>query len=134
MPYLALDTTYEPAEEERRACTTALTDLYVDEMRTTAGHVAVAIREHPEGAMSIGRAVDGPIAVLDADVRRGRSFERRRAFALAVIDWLAEAWDVPRPNLKVAFTEHDGDQLMGADRVGGEWSPDEEAGEDAADE
>lgn len=75
--------------------------------------------------MSLGRAVDGPIAVLDADVRRGRPFDRRRAFALAVVDWLCESWGVPRPNAKVAFTEHDGDQLMGADRVGGEWSPDE---------
>lgn len=125
MPYLALDTTYDASPADRRACTDALTDIYTDEMATTAGHVAVAIREHPADAMSLGRAVDGPIAVLDADIRRGRSFERRRTFALAVIDWLDEQWAVPRPNLKVAFTEHDGNQLMGADRVGGEWSPEE---------
>ncbi|MFC6825176.1 tautomerase family protein [Halopelagius fulvigenes] len=125
MPYLALDTTADLTAEERREATETLTDIYTEEMATTAGHVAVAVREHPSTAMSIGRAVEGPIAVLDADVRRGRSFERRRAFAVAVVDWLCESWAVPRPNLKVAFTEHDGDQLMGADRVGGEWSPDE---------
>ncbi len=73
--------------------------------------------------MSLGRAVDGPIVVLDADIRRGRSLERRRTFALAVIDWLDRKWDVPQSNIKVTFTEHDGDQLMGADRIGGEWSP-----------
>lgn len=125
MPYLALDTTYDPTDEERRAFTGGVTDQYTEEMATSAGHVAVTIRDHPSAAMSIGRAVDGPIAVLDADIRRGRSFDRRRSFALAVIDWLDEEWDILRPNLKVAFTEHEGDQLMGADRVGGEWSPGE---------
>ncbi len=125
MPYLALDTTYPPTDAERRACTAAITDRYVEEMATTADHVAVAVRDRPSAAMALGRAVDGPIAVLDADVRRGRSVERRRSFALAIVDWLETNWGVPRPNVKVAFTEHDGDQLMGADRVGGEWSPDE---------
>jgi hypothetical protein len=126
MPYLALDTTCDLTTEERRVCTTAITDRYTDEMATTAGHVAVTVREHPPAAMSLGRAEDGPIAVLDADVRRGRSLQQRRAFALGIIDWLDEEWDVPRPNAKVAFTEHVGDQLTGADRVGGEWSPEEE--------
>lgn len=130
MPYLALDTTCELTTDDRRACTAAITDLYADEMATTRSHVAVAIREHPSAAMALGRAVEGPIAVLDADVRRGRSLEHRREFALGVVDWLDEEWDVPRPNVKVAFTEHEGDQLMGADRVGEEWSADEDAYED----
>ena len=131
MPYLALDTTCELTSDDRRACTAALADLYADEMATTRSHVAVTIREQPPAAMSLGRAVEGPIAVLDADVRRGRSLEHRRAFALGVVDWLDEEWDVPRSNLKVVFTEHDGDQMMGADRVGSEWSPDENTDEDA---
>lgn len=88
MPYLAVDTTHDTSPSECRACTSALTEIYTDEMMTTASHVAVVIREHPRGAMSLGRAVDGPIVVLDADIRRGRSLERRRTFALAVIDWL----------------------------------------------
>jgi hypothetical protein len=125
VPYLALDTTADPSPDDRRRCTEALTDLYVEEMATSPGHVAVAIREHPPSAMSLGRAEEGPIAVLDADIRRGRSFERRRSFGVAVIDWLDEVWGLPRPNLKVAFTQHDGEDLMGAERVGGEWSPDE---------
>ncbi|KTG10338.1 tautomerase [Haloprofundus marisrubri] len=127
MPYLALDTTYAPTVDERRACTESLTELYTEKMETTAGHVAVAVRAHPQESMSLGRAVDGPIAVLNADVRRGRPFEQRRAFGLAVVDWLEAAWNFPRPNVKVVFTEHEGHDLMGADRVGGEWSPEEES-------
>ena len=125
MPALALDTTYDPTDSERRAFTAALTDCYTEEMSTASGHVAVTIREHPHTAMSLGRAVDGPIAILDADIRRGRSFERRRSFALSAIGWLTAEWDIPRANLKVIFTEPEGKQLLGADRVGGEWSPEE---------
>jgi hypothetical protein len=33
----------------------------------------------------------------------------------------ADRWDVPDENLKVTFTEHAGPQMMGVDRVGGEW-------------
>src|SRR6056297_1323390 len=124
MPYLAVDTTAELAAGERHNCTNALTDQYTDIMETESGHVAVAVREHSSEAMALGRAVEGPIAVLSADIRRGRPFEQRRQFGLAVVDWLADHWDIPRPNLKVVFTEHDGEDLMGADRVGGEWSPD----------
>ena len=122
MPYLALDATHTPTESQQRDCTSALTDLYTEIMETESAHVAVAIRTHPSEAMALGRAVDGPIAVLSADIRRGRPFEQRRAFGLAVIDWLDTEWEIPRPNLKIVFTEHEGDQLMGADRVGGEWS------------
>lgn len=121
MPHLALDTTYTPTDEERRAITAGLTELYTEEMRTSAGHVAVTLRTHPESGMTIGRAVEGPLAFLDADVRRGRPFERRRAFALAFVDLMTGEWDVPRQNVKVVFTEHSGSDLMGADRVGDEW-------------
>lgn len=123
MPLLSLDTTYDPTPAERRDCTATLTDFYTEEMQTAAGHVAVILRSHPPDSMAIGRAVDGPLAFLDADIRDGRPFELKRSFALRTMGYLADAWDVPAPNLKVAFTEHPGQQLMGVDRVGGEWSP-----------
>lgn len=130
MPYLALDTTCELTTDDRRAATAALTDLYTDELAATASHVAVVIREHPSAAMSLGHGVEGPIGVFDAAVRRGRSHEHRRAFVVGVTDWLDAEWNVPRPNVQVAFTEHDGDQLVSADTVADEQSPDEDAYED----
>mgnify|MGYP006283592827 FL=1 len=125
MPYLAVDTTADLTAADRQDCTNALTELYTDIMETASDHVAIAVRDLPAEAMALGRAVDGPIAVLSADIRRGRPFDQRRRFGLAVVDWLHEGWEIPRRNLKVVVTEHDGNDLMGADRVGGEWSPDE---------
>lgn len=121
MPHLGLDTTYAATDAERRRFVAAATDRYIDAMATARSHVAVTVRAHSPAAMALGRAERGPIAVLHADVRRGRPFEHRREFALAVIDWLGEAWGIPRANAKVVYTEHPGRDMMGADRVGEEW-------------
>ena len=90
MPYLALDTTADLTAADRRDCTNAATALYTDIMETVSDHVAGAVREQPTAAMALGRAVDGPIAVLSADIRRGRPFDQRRRFGVAVVDWLHE--------------------------------------------
>ena len=36
------------------------------------------------------------------------------------MELVSERFGVPDPNLKVAFTEHPGEDLIGVDRVGGE--------------
>lgn len=125
MPLLQFDTTLDLTADEKRAFTDEITDCFTEEMATAAGHVAVVVREHPPSNLSLGRAVDGPLLFLSADVREGRSFERRRAFALAAMDAARETFSIPRENLKVVFTEHAGAEMMGVDRVGGDWSSEE---------
>lgn len=127
MPLLQFDWTLSPSAAEREAFAERVTESYTTEMATTAGHVAVTCRERDPADLHLGRAVDGPLVFLDAEIRTGRSFERKRAFAMATMDDLRERFDVPRENLKVVFTEHDGSNMMGYDRVGGEWSAEEES-------
>ena len=122
MPLLQFDTTLDLTDGEKQSFTADVTDLYAEEMATTTGHVAVVVREHASENLSLGRAVDGPLLFLNADVREGRSFERKRNFALATMDLARERFDVPRENLKVVFSEHAGAEMMGVDRVGGDWS------------
>jgi phenylpyruvate tautomerase PptA (4-oxalocrotonate tautomerase family) len=122
MPLLQFDTTLDLTAAEKTALTTDVTALYAEEMATTTGHVAVVVREHAAENLSLGRAVDGPLCFLNADVRAGRSFERKRTFALATMDLVHDRFDVPNENLKVVFSEHAGEEMMGVDRVGGDWS------------
>jgi len=121
MPLLGFDTTLSLTDEEKHAFADRVTGAYTTEMATEAGHVAVVIREHGPADLHLGRAVDGPLLFLDAEIRRGRSFERKRAFALAVMEYAVETHGVPEENAKVVFTEHPGEGMMGVDRVGGEW-------------
>ncbi|MFC6718623.1 tautomerase [Natrialbaceae archaeon GCM10025810] len=123
MPLLQFDASFPIADADAEAFAETVTDLYVEEMETSSGHVAVTIRD--EQRLSIGRQEGDRLVFLDAEIRRGRNFDRKRAFALAVMDEIVARFDVPEPNVKVVFTEHAGENMMGYDRVGGEWNPDE---------
>ncbi len=123
MPLLQFDVSLSLSDAEKASFAEHVTDLYTAEMATTSGHVAVTIRERDRAEMHLGRAVDGPLLFLDAEIRQGRSVDRKRAFALATMEHAAAAFDLPEENMKVVFTEHPGQSMMGVDRVGGEWNP-----------
>ncbi|MDY6819336.1 MAG: tautomerase [Halobacteriales archaeon] len=125
MPHLQFDTTVECTPASRNSFIETVASLFADHMDTGTDHIAVTFRTHGDGAMWIGRGVDGPVLVLDADIRRGRSFEQRRSFGVAVMDRAIETFGIPEPNLKVTFTEHDGNQMMGYDRIGSPWTAEE---------
>lgn len=122
MPLLQFETTLSLSAAEKTSFAERVTELYTTEMDTTAGHVAVTIRDREAADLHLGRAVDGPLLFLDAEIRQGRPFERKREFALAVMDHAGTTYDVPDENMKVVFTEHPGEAMMGVDRVGGEWN------------
>lgn len=122
MPYLQFDTTASPTAAEKQAFADAVTELYADLMETETGHVGITIRPRAAAEMSLGRADGGSLLFLDAQIRRGRPFELKRKFAMAVIEAAAERWGVPRDNAKVVFTEHEGEEIMGYERVGGSWN------------
>ncbi len=121
MPLLQFDTTLSLSAEEKSAIAATVTDQYTTEMATAAGHVAVTIRDREPAELHLGRAVAGPLVFIDAEIRQGRPFERKRAFAVETMRYLAETFDVPDENMKIVFTEHPGESMMGVDRVGGEW-------------
>lgn len=126
MPLLQFETTVEMSPAEKRTFADSVRDLYSEIMQTGTGHAAVVVRPRSPGELSIGRAVpDEDLLFLDADVRAGRSFETKRELALAVMDLAAEEFGVPTPNMKVVFTEHEGPNMMGYDRVGAEWDSSE---------
>lgn len=132
MPLLHFTTAIDATDREWRAFAESVAASYADHMETGTDHVAVARTRADRADLWLGRGVPGAMAFLEADVREGRSADRRRRFALAVMDDLAARWGVPEPNMKVVFTEHEGSSMMGYDRVGDDWSPasDDEEEED----
>ncbi|WP_135305190.1 tautomerase family protein [Haloarcula amylovorans] len=122
MPLLQFDTTLSLSAEQKTSFAETVTEIYTTKMATKQGHVAVTIRDRNPADLHLGRAVEGPLLFLDAEIRQGRSFERKREFALAVMEHVASTFNVPDKNMKVVFTEHPGEAMMGVNRVGGEWN------------
>lgn len=121
MAVLTFDCSAAMTASEKQAFARRVTDLYAERMDTETDHVAVAIRERTEPELSIGRAdPEQPCLILEAEVRQDHGLEERRAFALGVMDLAHRAWRIPEPNMKVVFTEHAGEDVTGADHVGGE--------------
>jgi len=126
MPILQFDTTLELSPAQKTEFADTVRELYSEVMQTGTSHAAVVVRERSPAELSLGRDTDDDrLLFLDADVREGRSADRKRTFARAVMDLAADEFDVPTPNMKVVFTEHEGPSMMGYDRVGSDWSPDE---------
>lgn len=123
MPLLSVTTDAAVPPAERTPVFEELAETYATIMDADTSYLAVSYRAAEAGSLWLGRAdPDEPILFLEADVRAGRSVDRRREFALAAMDGLHDAWGVPPANQKVVFTEHAGAHMMGYDRVGGDWS------------
>ena len=128
MPHLQFGTnaTLDPAD--RRDLTDWATEHYGEVMETGTGHVAVTVRELDSGALTLGRAPEGaPVAVLNADVRAGRSVEQRERFATAAIDRLA-GLGIPAEHCYVVYTEHPGEDFVLEEGPLESWSDAESEG------
>lgn len=69
--------------------------------------------------ISTSCAVDGPPLLLNAEIRRRRFVDRKRAFALKTFVYAGVTFDVSDENVTVVFTEYLGESMMSVDRVGG---------------
>lgn len=125
MPLLSITGSIDPEPAEAADFFEATADAYVDIMDSRRSFLSVTYDELERSHLWLGRAdPDEDVIVLEADVREGRPPEQRRKFGMVFMDDARERFDLPRENLKVVFTEHEGPHLMGYDRVGGAWKPD----------
>ena len=128
MPHLQIDINKTLSDETKIEIVTRVKALFADVMETKTDHIATAVREHRTHNLDIGRAEDRKhgVAHINADIRLGRSLEKRRTLALGLIKVLHELAGVPVENLYVTFTEHKGEDFHLNEQYLRSW----EAGED----
>ncbi|MFB6310893.1 MAG: 4-oxalocrotonate tautomerase family protein [Salinirussus sp.] len=124
MPLLSLTGSINPEPAAKTEFFESVADTYVDIMDSKRSFLSVSYDRLDRSDLWLGRAdPEEPILLLEADIRKGRPTEQRREFAVAFMDAARDRFGLPRENLKVVFTEHEGPHLMGYDRVGGSWDP-----------
>ncbi|WP_318567943.1 tautomerase family protein [Salinigranum marinum] len=107
MPHLRFETTATP--HDRRAFTEWVTERFAEIMETGTSHVGVSLRIRDGRDLALGRAgPDEDVALVDADVRAGRTDEQRRELAVSIVERLADRWGLPEENVYLVYTEHDG--------------------------
>lgn len=128
MPHLQLDINRNLTRVQKIAVAARFKQLFSDVMDTGTDHIAVSIREHDTYNLDIGRAKepDKGIALINADIREGRTILQRRELAVGFIDIMEELLEVLREQVYVTLTEHKGEDFHLTERYLASWS----AGED----
>jgi phenylpyruvate tautomerase PptA (4-oxalocrotonate tautomerase family) len=110
MPHLQFEVSEPLADDAVDAFVDRVTALFAEHMDTGTGHVAVTVRD--DSRVALGRAGESePVAVLDADIRAGRTTDQRRALATDSIAALDDRFGVPPANCYVVYTEHPGEDF-----------------------
>ncbi len=77
-------------------------------MDTGTDHISISIREFGIYNLSIGRVKEPEkgVAVVNADIREGRTMEQRRTLTLGFMELININLNIPRSNMYVTLTEH----------------------------
>ncbi|UIO98794.1 4-oxalocrotonate tautomerase family protein [Halobaculum sp. CBA1158] len=114
MPHLRFDLSVGVADDERASFADWVAETYGDVMETGTDHVGVVVAESDP---RLGRASpEDPVALVNADVRVGRTVAQRHELARRLTAELGERFAVPEAFVYVVFTEHGGDDFV----LGGE--------------
>jgi hypothetical protein len=122
MPHLQFELNFTPAISEKRAFAEAIKRHFANIMSTGSDHIGITFRCYAEEDLVFGRAGSaGKIAFLNADIRMGRTAEKKRQLSLEIMAELSRRWEIPQEHVYVIYTEHDGPDFQLSDRVLPSW-------------
>ena len=127
MPHLQFELNFTPAIAEKRAFAEAVKQHFANIMSTGTDHIGITLRCYAADDLFFGRAGDdGKIVFLNADIRIGRTPEKKRQLSLEIMAEVDRRWAIPEEHIYVIYTEHDGPDFQLSDRILPSWK----AGED----
>ena len=113
MPHLQFEISQKMSDFEKVSFSEQVRKLFSDVMDTGTDHISISIREFGTYNLSIGRVKEPEkgIAIVNADIRNGRSIEQRRTLTLGFIDLLNKSMSIPKEHIYVTLTEHKGEDF-----------------------
>jgi phenylpyruvate tautomerase PptA (4-oxalocrotonate tautomerase family) len=128
MPHLQFEINQNITDEVKISIAEHVRQLFADVMDTGTDHISVSIREFDTYNLSIGRVKEPEkgIALVNADIREGRTIEQRRSLALGFMDLLNRILNIPREHIYITFTEHKGEDFHLHERYLANWQTGED--------
>lgn len=128
MPHLQFEINKKMADTEKVVFAEQVRKLFSDVMDTGTDHISITIREFGTYDLSIGRVKEPEkgVAIVDADIREGRTMEQRRTLTLGFMELLNKNMDIPVGHIYVTLTEHKGEDFHLFEKYLAGW----QAGED----
>jgi len=116
------------ADADKIAFASQARQLFAQVMDTGTDHISISIRECGTYDLSIGRVTDPGqgVALVNADLRQGRTIEQRRTLVLGFIELLQKILSIPPDHVYVTLTEHQGADFHLAERYLADWKEGED--------
>ena len=113
MPHLQFEINRNLEDADKITFAEEVRQLFSSIMDTGTDHISISIREFDTHNLSIGRVKEPTqgIALVNADIREGRSIEKRRTLTLGFMDLLHQTWKIPKEHMYVTLTEHKGEDF-----------------------
>jgi phenylpyruvate tautomerase PptA (4-oxalocrotonate tautomerase family) len=123
MPHLQFEINQPLADTTKIALAEQVRLLFAAVMGTGTDHISISIRELGTYGLSIGRVTEPEkgVAVVNADLRVGRTPEKRRALVLGFMDLLNQSLGIPKEHIYVALTEHKGEDFQLVEKCLADW-------------
>ena len=128
MPHLQFEFNQSLSDAQKQSFAEQVRTLFSDVMDTGTDHISISIREYGTYNLSIGRVKEPEkgVAVVNADIREGRTMEKRRTLTLGFMKIIHELLNIPVENMYVTLTEHKGEDFHLFEKYLASW----QAGED----
>lgn len=128
MPHLQFEINRSLADADKISFAERVRLLFSETMDTGTDHISISIREFGTYNLSIGRAIEPEkgIAVVNADIREGRTMQQRRTLTLGFMELLQKQWDIPKEQMYVTLTEHKGEDFHLLEKYLASWQEGED--------
>jgi len=113
MPHLQFEFNRTLSDTQKIAFAEQVRTLFSEVMDTGTDHISISIREFGTYNLSIGRVKEPEkgVAVVNADIREGRTIEKRRTLTLGFMDLINKTFNIPVEHMYVTLTEHKGEDF-----------------------
>lgn len=128
MPHLQFEINRAMTDAEKINLAEQVRRLFSEVMDTGTDHISISIREFGTHNLSIGRVKEPEkgIALVNADIREGRTMAQRRALTLGFMGLLNKTLNIPVGNMYVTLTEHKGEDFHLFEKYLASWQEGED--------
>ncbi|PLX82553.1 MAG: tautomerase [Desulfuromonas sp.] len=128
MPHIQFEINRSLSDNEKIPFAEEVRQLFSEIMDTGTEHICISIREFGTHNLSIGRATDpaSGVAVVNADIRQGRTMKQRRMLSLGFMNLMEKYWRIQRNQMYVTLTEHKGEDFHLVEKFLADWQEGED--------
>ena len=128
MPHLQFEFNRNFTDAQKSTFAEQVRTLFSEIMDTGTDHISISIREFSTYNLSIGRVKDpeNGVAVVNADIREGRTMEKRRTLTLGFMELINKSFNIPVTNMYVTLTEHKGEDFHLFEKYLASWQTGED--------